>query len=501
MFDQFGAGEYGLLGETLAPAASFTGANVVKLVDGSLAPRSGLKDLAPSGVAAAVPSGFGYNAPAAKIWFTSGSHAYQFSSTGTGNAVTDLGSLGGTPTQRINSAAQYDTATYVAVYGVGTVKLDHSTPAATVLTSAPAGRHCAIYGRRLVVASTSANGNRLWYSATNDFVTWPAANFVDVGKGFDICALVSDDQRLLVGKTDGSWWQLHGALGGNYEWREIVRNKRPAAVFNAARRWGTDVAGTLWYLDEELVSPITFQNGFKAYDYLSLNGYGESSLDTSSLVAPVGVGALRDPADVLFTTGRTNDADYDDQGLLWSNGMWSRHEFGVAVSGMCDGRDDPASRAFICDGGTTPKFYSWSYDLNRPAISGNADEALYDGAADSIDCGFTLPVFYAKDGSELAVSSVVVNFTKWGHAFDADNTFTVTVTPKQAYGAGDLAVESHAWSEDEASASTAGESDQHTTTFAARFANGFTVGVTGMVGVAIRRLVVTFDERPMQGTA
>ena len=126
-----------------------------------------------------------------------------------------------------------------------------------------------------------------------------------------------------------------------------------------------------------------------------------------------------------------------------------------------------------------------------------------DASTTPVDAHFTLPVFFGKDGSELAVSSVVVNFTKWDHGYSADNGFAVTVTPKQAYGAGDLSALTGvpAWSEAASSASATGTSDQETFTFPATFANGFTVGISDMVGVAIKRMIVTFDERPMQGTA
>lgn len=516
VFDNFSGGEYGLLGETHAPPNSFTGANMVRLIDGSLAPRSGLVDLGATSVPTGSVSGFGYHATEAKVWFSMSTHVYQLPVTATGQAVATLSGTIGSPTLRVRSFATYGPCTYITVYGQGTYQLNHSTAAITAMSAAPSGRCIAIYGARVVVGGQPANPNRLSWSQplqTNPGEQiWPTSNYVDIGSpDYPITTLTSHFGHLIIGKADGTWWELRGVLGESANWSEYWRNKRVGPNDAAISRWGTDVGGGLWYLDEVLASPVSFNyysartrryESFQSQEHLSLNDYGGTITD-AGLVAPIGVAAMREPGDVFFSVGASGTA-YDDQGLMQQRGMWSKHTFDVAISGMVDGRDDANRRLYFCDGASTPKFYALSYDLNRPPISGNTFESLGDASSSTpVAASFTTPVFFAKDGNEVQVSSVVVNFTKWNHGYAVDNGFTVSVTPKQAYYAGDLPATTGvpAWSEDPSSASATGTNDQHTFTFSDRHANGFTITVSDIVGVSIKRMVVTFDERPMQGTA
>ncbi len=490
----FNAGEYGLLGEAHAPQGSFTASNIVRLVDGSLCARSGLVDLAPTSIPAGAPYAFGYNSGQGKAWFVTGNQPYSFSTASVGAAVTTLtGTIASTPTTRVKTVAEQGQHVYVTNYGDKTYQLDLIANTTTALAGSPGGRCCVFVGDRLFVASTASNGNRLHYSAAADATSWPAPNYIDIGYGFEIVYLGAQRDRVVIVKSDGSWWQLSGVPGVNDVLRFVGRTTSPGPGTEAIHRTDLSGDGRIWFSQTGADYPAVYVGtpNIGLLPHLSLTRYGDTFPDTSASLPKVGATGLQASGDFLFTTG-VNSTDYDKQGLLLSRGTWTKHVFAKNISGFIDGRYDTSRRAYLCDGANPPKFYSWSYDMNRPAFSGKTFESRTD-AGTAFTASVTLPLSWVNSATPVEVSAVGVEFTSWNHGFGGNNTFTVDVTPVLRDG-GSLTTVSKDYSVAAASAATSGTVVEQTKVFdGLQAGNAFRVTVSALVGVAIRRVFLILE--------
>ena len=504
-FEDFSKGEFGLLGEAKAPNGMITGKNVVKTLDGAIVPRSGLVSLAPTGLGTGEINGFGYHLAEAKLWFVLGTTVYQFSTSGTGQALTNMGSLADTPSNRLGVATR-GIYSYITSRNDKSYVLDHNGGTLTALSSAPGGLACAVYNDRLVIGGGNdlSDESRVRYSAParQTFSVYPESNVFKVGEwGTAVCAILAHRGHLTIVKDDGTWFRLDGPLPAERHHR-LLTGLRPGTKGNLISRVALTAADEIWFAPMYGDYPVRLSGaGLEHFEHLSLTNNGATYNDTG-LTPKVGVTGLLKPGDVLFSTGRSSAA-YDNQALLFHRGMWTKHLFDVNVSGFVEGTADPQSRAFFCDGGAsgaTPKFYAWSYDLNRPPISGNTFESLGDASSTPPACEFSLPEWWTKDQSEIQPIQVIVDFKKWAHGYAADNTFTVTLTPLRKDGSGDGTARSLSWTEAAASSSSSGTADREKFSFGTNltYAHGFRLKISAMVGVAIQRIHVVYDSRPVQ---
>ena len=98
---------------------------------------------------------------------------------------------------------------------------------------------------------------------------------------------------------------------------------------------------------------------------------------------------------------------------------------------------------------------------------------------------------------------MTVDFIKYQHGWEAiDNTLTVGVKSVNQYDAGDGfgSPVTRTWSEDQADASTTGTNDRVIFNMAdLAWGNGFRIAMSGLIGVAIKKIYVLVDTRPQQG--
>lgn len=501
-FADFSGGEFGLLGDVIAPKGSFTGNNVVRLLDGTLCPRSGLVDLAPSGIPAGVVRGFGVHPYQQKAWVIVGTAVRDFGLSALSPASRSLGSLDAAVSGRIRSVVNVGDSTYITNYGDKVYTLDHGAGTVAGVSGSPGGRVVTLFADRMLVGGTAAHPNRIQYSRWRNYTDWPAAGFIDLGSAdYPIVALFGATHQLVAAKTDFSWWTLAGIPPISERWGKVARGLRPGDTTAAPTRWALVGGEDTWFVAEEGDYPVRVAGDkFQRLEHLSLTALTGDYDDTGN-TPKVGMAGLAKSEELLAVTGG-NDSIYDDQALLFHRGVWTKHAFGKSISGWVDGREDTSRRAIICDGGaagTAAKFYSWSYDLDRPPFDGKTFESL-DDAGVAFTSEFTLPEFVDPKQNEISLVGVVVDFKKWNHGFGGDNTITVEVTPTHRDGSGDGAPQSTTFTEDAAEASVSGTTDSRRLTFAnTNFASGFRLKVTGIVGCAIQRLHLFYDTRPVQG--
>lgn len=87
----------------------------------------------------------------------------------------------------------------------------------------PTGKFCFIHKNLMFIAGNSTNPSRLYFSALADPETWPALNFIDVGKGDGdaITGLAILLDRLIITKNN-SVWLLEGDAGTNFVLRRVT---------------------------------------------------------------------------------------------------------------------------------------------------------------------------------------------------------------------------------------------------------------------------------------
>jgi hypothetical protein len=504
VFDRFDAGEFGLLGEREAPRGSWTGKNVLRYIDGSIGPRSGLVDMATTSTPTGAVAGFGHNPSAGKVWFVIGRNVYQVTDA-PGNAVVTVGTnvITATPTNRVRGIdTTYNTTAFAVLDDQG-YYIDHAGAACTALTQMPGGRTAARLGDRYVTAGKSANPNRVYFSAPGLVDTWDPTDYFDVGGPSPITGLHGSGSRLVIVKAEGSWWVLTGVPGVNDVLREIVRGASPSPdAIAAVTRQAVAGDGKVWFLPYNGEYPTVFTGspGMRHEDYLTLTKNGDTFPDSGT--PKIGVTGLLMPDEMFFATG-ANSGSYDNQGLLLHNGVWSRHTFGKNISGWVEGLNDTYRRVFLTDGGAggvAPKFYIWHYGNTRPPFAANAYEKNTD-AGTAFTSEFTLPAWWHEVEGEFLVAGVTVEFRKWAHGYGGNNSFTVEVTPLHIDG-GEGAVVNDTFTESAATPTggVAGQDDAFTATFADDTASGegVRVKITGIVGCAIQKVRVLLDERPQR---
>lgn len=502
-FERFDGGEYGLLGEREAPRGAWTGTNVVRYLDGSLGPRSGLIDITPASPSSGTFRGFGHNPISGHVWYIVAADVRQFPDAGPGQTATSKLALAGTPTNRCGRVSEpngYETL--IASLDDKGYLIDHTGGGSAAVAAHPGGRVSVILGDRAFTGGVSANPERLYYSAPADIGTWPVGNYIDVGYGGTIIGLFPANNRLVIAKTDGTWWLLSGTPGFNDVLRQIMRAQPPSSEgFAGPTRARVGGDGRVWFLPEYGDFPAYF-NGVtqQRLDHLSLTGGGEAFPDLNYPAPQLGITPLAKATDLLITTGGAGGTAYDSQGLLLHNGVWSKHTFGKVISGWIDGHGDAQSRVFLSDGGSNPKFYAWKYEMARVPFSGRTFESSTDAGA-YFTSSFTLPTAWHSAEGERLLSAVVVEFRKFAHGLGGNNGFIVNVTPMRFDG-GAGTVQTGTFSES-ATVPTGGVAGQDTTMTLAfsddtATCEGVRVQITNLVGCAIQRIHVYLDDLPLR---
>lgn len=504
VYDDFSGGEFGSLGDWNAPAHSFTGSNVVRYLDGSVGPRCGLKDLAPTSVPTGALQGMGVSPSGTTLWFIKGNTVYYFDASTTGSAVAAYTTtLAGTPTKMVAYADDASNVSYITVYGDKCYKLDHSAHTVTAMADGPGGKAIAIYGDRLMVANSSGQARRLYYSEagvytnfTNLAVDSPPG-YIDVGGAWEIDALYPQRQNLSIAKQGGDWYVLAGVPGVNDVLRQVTkgsgapRNPTFGALSND---------GLVWYVPGYKDVPAVFNgSGVREIEHLSWAGgnYAETNLPpTFATVTGKWAG------DVAFFSGSTSTGA-DNRMVQFREKIWSYHTFDVNTAGFAaTGFTGNNTFYYVSDGGSAgvaAKFYALKANSNRPPLTTETLESIGDASTTPFSASVTLPEWWAKDGDEIKVRAVVVDFRKYNHGASADNALTVSVTPRRLYEAGDGSAETQTWTEATSSASSSGTRDRFTGTFVSVFGNGFQLSLTGLVGVAIQKVWVYIDAMPARG--
>lgn len=490
IFDSFRGGEYGQLDASGAPPDSFTGQNVMVYLDGTIGPRPGMIALAPSGIPTGAVWGLlGTGRTATNgVLFGVGNTVYGFTLSPLG-AVTSIGTLAGTPSTSPVKMVQYGAQTaYAVVYGDKGYKIEPATPAVTAVSAFPAARVCGVYGERMIAANVAANPNRVYYSAGSDFTSWPALNYFDVSS-WPVQYVEDARSRLAIANSGSEWWTLSGVPGVNGTLRRAPRaDVSPFAPNHVAR-----LGETLWFLPASSDFPAQFTGAVA--DKLRLRHL--SFANGSITAAGYGAAALAASETLLFTNSDQARA------LMFHNDVWTMHTIpagvGPYVTATADGGVEVnRGDLILCDGGgasTAAAFYAFRPTLDRPGKVSDTAAQPGDGSTTPLVAGFTTAERWARNGAEMTVRSVTVDFVKWNTGATATNHIDLTVRNLYRTGVGGTKDSTTAEWDEAASVTTADKTpDRAVLTFGDQGpAHGFKLVFENLRGVAIRRATVHLE--------
>lgn len=428
-FADFSQGDYGSQSGRHANPGQWAGLNCVVYLDHSIGPRPGIPDVSPSIVAGTFPVhllAFGHGEDVSTVYAidANGDCWWTASPIGTDQWRKLPHSLAVAP-----SALDWvddGTVTYISSLDDSVYVMDLSSGHdIRALTGAPAGGAAiAQFGEHLVVAGATATSRMLRWTDPNNFDSWPALNFLNIGHPHDrIASLQVQRGVLVVTMNDSSIYQISGTLGVN----EVVRrfsSPAPRSAHIGPRRVNQDKRGRIWRKGR-VWEPESFDGATLAsIPHLDQWMRTDISGDDVHIVA----GAQID--DICFV-GMKGGA------LIQHHGAWTKHVFPWPA-----GTVDPVLAFYdgdqllaVCanDPVQPPGFFGLDLDIERPPMvsQGDATEDAQSGVAPV--ASFTTPEVRDSAGRNVFVRDVVVRFTKYRTGGTQTNHFDVTVNALDVY--------------------------------------------------------------------
>lgn len=491
VYDDFSGGEWGSLGEFNPRKNMFSGTNMLVNRLGELMCRPGLINRTPSGTVAGVVHGFGVQGvPNKDTWYIQGTATRAFSILGGNNLSTLTGALAGTPSEPVGVCTDTNQSIIASasdkLYRINTVG-----NTVTALTGSPGLKNVALYGDRVIGGNVSgSNAQRLRWSDAANPNSWPAANFVDVGDNWGIYGVHPQRQHLLILKQAG-YHLMTGVPGVNSVLRAQINNPGPYGdTFHASGM--DDLVAVL--PGDNTFPALHDGTRFKQMDYLD-----NWLTATKALTFPATHG--------IAVCNGVNRGFYYIQNsgarcIAFHKGIWSYHNFGVTVSGYVS-KQGHGQYVYICDGGavgTAPKFYIWNPHADTPGIVGGDNMMPGDDSTSLLTGNFDLPEWWANDGDEVIVRSVIVDYRFWNTGAANTNHFDLSVEAKNLYNVVST-VASNTVSVDSAQASSSASGTENRAIFGfgeQGRGNGFQLHFTNCRGLAVKRITVVLDRAPVR---
>lgn len=385
-----------------------------------------------------------------------------------------------------------------------------ATPVVTKFTG-PGGAAIAVYGDRLVIGNTGTGSdqNTIRYSAAADYTSWPTANSIKVGADSSpITCLYVQNGNLLVGKTEG-WFIITGTIGVNENLRQLNQYAAPS----------NQSFGDITNHDT-----LAYFGGFGEYPYRFNGSYATpyTEFAIQAVVGATSAAALLREEDSFLLHGSFFD-DVIQRIWLYHRGAWTRHTIPDTVFGLASFdsiricpdvfsvgalSSDPRPNGSIItvlvqDTGNAPDVYRYTVGSDRPGFETDTlFQRAGDDAATAVAGNFSLPEWWADEGSEILVRGVTVDFRVWNTGSSDTNHFDIQVDNFSPYNS-DAPASSTILDWDElgtlTTAGVDGEVKRHIFSFGDQgVGNGFQLHFTNMRGIAIRRVQVLIDSQPVR---
>ncbi len=510
-YADFSGGDYGRLENWRAPKNSFSATNMLVYRTGELGVRPGVRNVTPGAVGVGAVHTFGrYPASLSTVFYGQGTAVRYFDAVQGATLSTGINAFTGTP----NRTHMDDAGN--TVYIATTTENGYSFNAGTLtsLSNMPDAQAIALYGDRLAVVPTSAQ-NTVVFSAAASFNNWTisAGNAVSitVGDSDPITALFAQRTHLAILKKNSGLYILTGTPGTNESLRLVARFTGPVSSWSAGRTMADD---RIWYAP-------TNQQQMSVFDGTNQQLQDNYPLSLYSELAERAVVPLRldDQSGAAFVVEANAGLGSANEVWLRTRGIWTRHTFGVAVSSQVatagvgfpqDGSSDVSrirygSMLVFTDEGSAlaaPNFWSWVPYMDRPGLEvspfSTSAERCGDASATPVTGSALLAEQRDREGREIQVRGVIVDFRSWNTGGDENNHFDLTVNTLNSYeSATPISSGTVSFDEDPAQSSLAGDvrSKYFSVGDQGRGA-AFNLELTNVRGVAFQRFRIITEMYP-----
>ena len=512
-YESFAGGDWGRIGPEKAPKNTFSGTNVLISRTGELCVRPGVRLTNPTGLSTGAVWGMGTRPGTGNfgyVWFGQGTAIRYFQPQPSPGAVsTATGALTGTPSDVFIEEA--GATTYLATNNVNGYSFNGS--AITSLNNMPNSDAIALYGERLAVVPTASN-NTVRFSAAASFNNWTVAAgsavSVTVGDVDPITALFSQRSHLAVLKKNSALYVVTGTPGTNEALRQVFRADGPLTQNGAGRTRSDD---RVWF------APSSSQF-LAVFDGSSVDPVDNIPLPLYSDLVWRSVIPFKDDDHSGAAFLAPDDASPGTANQVWVRyrGVWTKHTFGVTLSQYAtkcfhgyaqDGSADLTKVRYgtclvFTDGGgasATPNFYSWQPFMDRPGLEADplssSAERAGDASTTAVTGTFELPHFVDDAGNELMVQRVRVEFRSWNTGASDNTSLSLAVRSIREYDGTYADSATQTWEAAPGESDLAGTYRRKEFGFGDQgFGSGFQLRFSNLKGVAIRRIVVSYDTRP-----
>lgn len=511
-YEDFTGGEFGVTHSRQAGKNQFTGKNVVVYRDGTLGPRNGLieQPLAGAsyvnGILKAFFFGVENEVATPRMIFVQGTRPRFFE-------VNDMtaqtpGVFG--PTPPFDFAAEPDGGyygilprlgfqTFFASLGDATYLLNNLTDEITSVD--PTGAHDLVEYLDQVyqIGLTSAadgSGHIVNYSGHADPTTWPVENTFAVGYAWVVFRGMQMMNGLLICGQDETWWLLQGTPEEG-SLRRVAHGRGPAIGNPRSVVVDREVA---WFL----------ATGSPGGSFPGV--FDGSELDTDSLKHLRGWMTDANAAAVLCEAD--DDlmfVDNDARALMRHEGVWTRHEYEVAVGEWAAPYED--QRFYLAVDGsvsTKPTFFRSTFATEGPAVYDGEWASPGDGSLAPVDAYVEFPELYQPDDSLHRPMAVTVEFTSYDTSGTAEGAelddwlpahLEVEVDILNRFGQESIqTVSAGTWDEADAAVASTSEGVRHRHVFEALPAtapgSGLRVRLIDIRGIKIERVTLDYELSP-----
>jgi len=543
-WDDFGGGDYGDMGGWDAPRGTFTGLNMRVNRDGSLSPRKGAVNLAPSGLGVGANEPFRLSAVALpefddrRIWCLFGASATALRSASVDAEEQNIGvawqfyTAGGSwplysevPEVIDDESEAYFGSTKGPPEQL--IKVDHQAKTMTQIGTAGAQfrpwlHNLATYGDRMFSADNNPlTRNRVRFSnppdtATGayDYGSLPAANFFTVGSPTGIRHLQQWRNGLLIFKPF-EVWRFEGNPAGSAVLRRVgamsVRTK-----VGRGRLYAVSSDGDRLWIGADGQRPAYF-DGTRCNIVENI----DLGRRRTHLVCSLSDGT----SGVMYVDGLNRRISQSPPGWDWlfTGQRWLRwqltrpnplhlqtdNDTTPPLTGAIDyPRSAVVASAFgrkhlfwsekQVDGATTTvPLFRLDLDSDGPGTEFSPNERCGDGSATALNAFFSLPYFVAADGKQATVRKVRVRGRRYRTFGALTNHFDLTVVARQRHrGGADASSAVQAWDQaDSAAGPTVGDSSAFEAEFTPSAPAGHTIELafSNVRGVAISSVVAEID--------
>ena len=383
----------------------------------------------------------------------------------------------------------------------GGVAIDVAANTITAVAAVHTGEFIQVYGSRFLVVETATGTtkNYVHYSAANDFTSWPG-NFTAVGTPTPITGIFIQRNSISLPKSDGTWWNITGALGAETVRRveKALNFTAPGTVSNGDNVWWANYRDTLAFSGAQVQS----ESRPPTDEYVGRDAEQQPE-DIAALVGS-------DDIAIVGTSVSTANGLYQCYVQTRINGAWTTHT--VALDALNQSRNDffleqsndgvliLARRGRTGGAGdAAPSFYAWNPRLSQP---GEWDRQDPNGTYP--EGTFYTNEYWPEDGSRVKITSVYVDLS-YDLYLAANAGFTITAQALNNKGkTNELASTSSSWTPlDIPTTPTVGATLVRQR---AQFdfgdqgeGGGAVLKITNLKNTLIHRIIMVVDEVPADG--